>query len=95
MENIDKKECGCGMHQMGGCGCPGCHGGKHHLIKIILKIIIIILIFWCGFKLGDITGSIRGGYGREIGSQMMRGWNSNSNSVVTPSSGTPIPPATK
>src|ERR1035437_3109509 len=70
MENLDKKQCGdngcksscqggtCGeMHSMSGCG--GCHGGKHHLKKMILKLIIVILIFWCGFKLGEITGSIR------------------------------------
>jgi hypothetical protein len=71
MENMDKKECGgmcggscvtggCGM-KMGGCGC---HGGKHCLIKMILKLIIVILIFWCGFKLGSITGAIRAEYGR-------------------------------
>ena len=74
MENMNNKEsenvCGCECHggmnsammhsmhgmAMGGCGC---HGGKNYLIKTILKLIIIIIIFWCGFKLGEITGSIR------------------------------------
>ncbi len=89
MENVDKKEC------MGKCeevchenchgtsfmGIHGCHGGKcHHLVKVILKLVIIMLIFCFGFKLGSITGSFRnersegriqnrGGYG------MMRGYN--------------------
>jgi uncharacterized membrane protein len=64
MENVDKKPCECGMH--GPMGGHGCHGGKCHLIKMILKIFIIILIFWCGFKLGDITGSIKGEYGHRM-----------------------------
>jgi len=64
MDETNKKECGCGE---GKCDCGGkmghMHGccGKHHLVKIILKLIIVIIIFWCGFKLGMITGSIRGG----------------------------------
>jgi hypothetical protein len=69
MENMDKKE------GMGGCGC---HGGKCHLVKIILKIIIVILIFWSGFKLGVITGAIREEYGRGgYGGGMMRGYYNN------------------
>ena len=67
MDELNKKEeggkCGCGDS----CKCGGMdhmhHGccGKHHLVKMILKIFIVILIFWCGFKLGLISGSIRGG----------------------------------
>jgi len=104
MENMDKKQCGdacdckgschngmCGgFGQMGGCGC---HGGRHHhLIKVILKLFIVIIIFWCGFKLGVITGSIQAGYGRQIGnvSGMMRGYNY-SNGVLNSGSGTPTP----
>ena len=60
MENLDKKQCECGMHSAGSMmDCHGCHGGKHHLIKIILKLVILIIIFWCGFKLGEITGYIK------------------------------------
>jgi hypothetical protein len=83
MENLDKKEGAgaCGDSCKGACGaCPcamghmhGCHGGRHHLVKIILKLIIVIIIFWCGFKLGEITGSIRGQYGRTGSFQMIRG----------------------
>ncbi len=88
MENTEKK-CECGMHPMGPMGYHGCHGGKHHLIKIILKIIIVILIFWCGFKLGNITGSIRGeyGHGNRGGVQMMRGYN-NFNNIIPPNANT-------
>jgi len=83
MENLDKKVCG-------GCGCPcsgnceggscggmhhGCHGGKRHLVKMILKLFILIIIFWCGFKLGEMTGFIRGEYGRGTsGFGMMRSY---------------------
>ena len=95
MENLDKKQCGdngcksscqggtCGeMHSMSGCG--GCHGGKHHLKKMILKLIIVILIFWCGFKLGEITGSIRAEIGQTRGTSgwgMMRGYSNYSNNL--------------
>ena len=82
--NMDKPVCGgmcggscggCGgMHGMGGCGC---HGGKSHLMKVILKIVIMILIFWCGFKLGVMTGSLQAFYGGgmryETGYRMMNG----------------------
>ena len=73
MENTDKKVCGegckCGAcGNMGGMGCGGYHHGKFHLVKVILKLIIIILIFWCGFKLGAITGAIRA---EEYGHGMM------------------------
>lgn len=78
----------CGMSRMGMCG-HGCHGGKHHLVKMILKIIIVILIFWCGFKLGEMTGFIKAqsGYGtsQRGGFGMMRGYNNN---VVPPTSAT-------
>ena len=85
MENLDKKECCEGKHgamcMMGGHGC--CEG-RHHLVKIILKIVIIILIFWCGFRLGEITGYLRAsGYGNERANyKMMRGYDYYNNSGV-------------
>ncbi len=53
MENTDKKECSC----QGGCSCGmgymhGCHG-RYHLVRMILRIVIVILIFWCGYRLGN------------------------------------------
>jgi hypothetical protein len=96
MENMDKKECGCGE---GKCMCGGamghmhgCHG-KYHLVKVILKLVIIIIIFWCGFSLGQITGSIRAGYGRAGAGMMLRGgYNlpvNGGSTVVTPATPTP------
>ena len=96
MENMDKKTCGCSACQAGGscggaqpmCGGHGCCG-KHHLVKMILKIFIVILIFWCGFTLGQESGFIKATYGREMmkGSHqygmMQGGWNNYSNYVPT------------
>lgn len=58
MENMDKKQWG-DMESKDSCGCGMHHGGKHHLIKIILKLVIVIIIFWCGFQLGQMTGFIK------------------------------------
>ena len=107
MENFDKKQpednknvckscleggsC-CGMH----CG-HGFHGGGHHLVKIILKLFIIIIIFWCGFRLGEISGSIRGvnGWGMMNRNNwgMMGGYNYYKNlpSNVNGGTTTPVP----
>ena len=58
--------CKCWGHCHGMHGC--CHGGKYHLVRMILKMIIVILIFWAGFQIGQMTGYLRAGEGR-----MMRG----------------------
>ena len=50
----------------------GYHAGKHHLVKMILKLIIVMLIFWFGFSLGQMTGFIKAEGGRGM---MMRGGN--------------------
>ena len=88
----------CGMHSM--MMGHGCCGGRRHLVKIILKIVIVVLIFWCGFKLGEISGSIRTEYGgyRMGGFKMMQGgWNGyyDNTPISNPSAGTQLPPATK
>lgn len=85
MENVDKKECGekmmcdscsgCGMQKMDGC----CHG-KHYHKKMIMKLLVVIIIFACGFKLGELTGMLHSqyGYGMMRGGdsfRMMRGYN--------------------
>ena len=94
---MDKKVCGC-------AGACHCHGGVFHLMKVILKIFIMILIFWAGFKLGQESGFIRASYGREMmrgnyGYQMMgsSGWNNTDyNNIIppVPTQTTPITPAT-
>jgi hypothetical protein len=104
MENMDKKDgemCG-GCGHGGCCGgmghMHGCHGGRHHLLRIILKIFIVIIIFWCGFNLGEMVGSIRAEYGRgylnggDVG--MMRGYYySNNMQPANPNAGTTPTPA--
>lgn len=51
-------------------GC--CHGGKHILLRWILGIIILSMVFWLGFRLGEFKTYIRGGgdnygyYGRHM-----------------------------
>ncbi len=111
MENIDKKQCAvCGSGDCKGCGqggscCGsmmghgcGCHGhGRHHLVKVILKLIIIIIIFSCGLKLGEMIGYIKAeGHGTsESGFGMMRGGWGNYSNVVNPSGVTPATPASK
>jgi len=94
MENMDKKECGdvCKNSSCSGCcggmgcmhGMHGCCGRKRHLLKIILKIVIVIIIFSCGFKLGEMTGIIRAEYGRVNNFGMMRYTNLPVNGVQVP-----------
>jgi hypothetical protein len=107
MENIDKK-CGCSACQAGGscggaqpmCGGHGCCG-KHHLVKMILKIFIVILIFWCGFTLGQEAGFIKATYGREMmrggyqqyGMMQSGGWNNDSLNNIPPTAAPVITPA--
>jgi hypothetical protein len=99
--NMEKKNCACGGSCGGNCGggcgmqMHGCHSGKYHLMKMILKIVIIILIFWCGFKLGEMTGFVRAEYGRGTmmdggGFGMMRGGYSG-NGMMNPGTGTATP----
>ena len=86
MENIDKKQCGDMCKESDHSACcggighmQGCHGGKCHLVKMILKIIIVILVFFFGFKIGVMTGYLQAGYGRGVIGEnnfgMMRGFN--------------------
>ena len=106
MENVEKKcegkyegqcgQCQGGCHGMAFMGAHGCHGGKcHHLLKIILKLIIIMMIFCFGFKLGVITGSLRGnGEGRTFnrgGYGMMQGYRSSNLEFNNVGGGTQIP----
>ncbi len=70
MEN-DTKQCG-------GCGSMTCKGNcgyshsKHHTMHMILKVLLLALVFMCGFKLGMITGYI--GHGYERGGMMRGGY---------------------
>ena len=101
MENMEKGTCGCGHSCAGGsCGgmqMHGCHGGRHYLLKVILKLIILALIFMFGFSLGQMTGFIKAGDTREImrdgnyGEGMIRGYSNYSGQTVPPTTATPTP----
>jgi hypothetical protein len=96
MENIDKKNCdmcghSCAGGSCGGCGMQmhGCHGGRHHIVRMILKLILVALIFCFGFNLGQMTGFIKAEYGRGLvggvnnyGYGMMRGYNYNATPIT-------------
>lgn len=71
----------------GNCDCMhGWHGGRHHLLRMLLKLIIVMLIFWFGFHLGQVYGFIRAGYGLGMTGNnnwgMMRGNNFNGGTGV-------------
>jgi len=100
MENMDKKVCsGCGNSS---CTCGGAmgancmhgfhHHGKYGLMRMILKIVIVILIFWCGFKLGNIVGYVRAESGR--GAMMQRSFSNNGGYGMMPGGYSNIPPTT-
>ena len=88
MENTEKKEIMEGSKCCGGCGMGSCfcgHGyGKMRLlflVRILVTLIIPIIVFWCGFRLGVLQGSffgreyntrsimMQGGYGNVYGGQ--------------------------
>ena len=68
---------------MGSCGCGCCHGGKMRLIfllRVLVMIIILMVVFLCGFKLGSLRTSfnreyrgypmmLQGGYGNASSGQ--------------------------
>ena len=77
-----------------GCEC-GCHGGvcggmwgHHHWGHMIIKLFIVLFIFWAGVQFGELkaavdnftAGGMGGGYGHNVYYQsagqdgMMGGW---------------------
>jgi hypothetical protein len=82
MKNQNRPEgCKCWMHDGSCCGmCAGCHGwhgGAWMLVRIVLAIVIVIVVFALGVKLGEFKADIsnmigwHGGYSG--GYQMMMG----------------------
>ena len=47
MEKLDKN----GHHE--GCRCMGC-GSHKHVWHWVVKLLILIIVFWVGFKLGEL-----------------------------------------
>jgi hypothetical protein len=52
--------------RMGSCSCgSGCGYGKMrflYLLRILVTLIILIIVFWCGFRLGALRASFGRGY---------------------------------
>ena len=69
--------CG-GMHE--GCGCSCCggwgwHGRRHHHgFHILVKIVILVLVFWAGMQFGELRSFTRGGMMRGDQGAMMGGY---------------------
>lgn len=82
MDNMDNKDikngnpegCQCGWctWRRGGWGC----GGRWSWLRLLIGIVILIFVFWAGFKLGELKGSLEGygwygGNGRHSPGYMM------------------------
>ncbi len=56
------------------------HGycGKYHGARVLLKIALVVIIFWLGFTFGRMVGFLGGNYGYHMyggpGYDMMRGY---------------------
>ena len=62
---------GCNCGGMRGCGYGWCRGGRHHLMKIAIGLIVLAVTFWAGVKIGELKAYLSGaGYGGRYG--MMR-----------------------
>ena len=85
MENMNKgngtNDCNYCGGRHGWYGCKGdWGGGKYFLIKCLLALLLLIIVFCGGFKLGMIVGYIGGGYGQTgYPSMMNRNWDKNYN----------------
>jgi len=43
------------------CGCCCVHGGKMRLVfllRVLVMVVILMVVFWCGFCLGCLRGSL-------------------------------------
>jgi len=57
MKKGERCLCGCDGSGMG-CACGWHHG--HTLFRLLIGVILLILVFWFGVKLGELRESIRG-----------------------------------
>jgi hypothetical protein len=65
-----------------GCKNPGCQCdnvwagrcGHHRITHLIIKVLAIGLIFWCGVQLGEVSGRF---HHRHHGYQMMQSYGGN------------------
>lgn len=60
-------QCLCGCDGSGvGCACGWHHG--HTLFRILIGVILLVIVFWFGVKLGELREIVRGGFGDGYGS---------------------------
>ena len=86
--NMENNTCEGGKCNGGGCdGCGSCHGNmmshgccggkKCHLVKMIIRIVIIVIIFCVGIQIGELKSMMRSNnFG---GRNMMWSYNSGPN----------------
>lgn len=68
---VSGKTCVCGTPCACGCGCGWAHG--HRAFRVILGIVILLVVFWIGVKVGEVKMAlelnsgygIQGGYSNE------------------------------
>lgn len=80
------KTCACGY----GCGCGWAHG--HHIFRVVLAIVIVLVVFWIGMKVGEVRTMLGeygygGGYGWHHAYPMQGYYQDGS---VTPANGSPM-----
>jgi hypothetical protein len=51
--------CGASMSN----GCHGCGHMKYHVLRWALGLIIILVVFWVGLKIGEFKGQFEGQWG--------------------------------
>jgi hypothetical protein len=77
--------CGCGAS----LGYPGFR--RHRVIRIVIALVIAIIIFWVGVKVGEFKtvfeSHFRGGYGSH---QMMRGGYYGGGHMMMPGQAVPV-----
>ncbi len=63
----------CRCSNMRGSMCGWCTGRKHHVLKWVLGLVIVMTAFWAGVKLGEIKERLEMAWYPYL-HPMMRGW---------------------
>jgi hypothetical protein len=54
----------CGKTCTCGCGCGWAHG--HRAFRVVLAIVIALVVFWIGVKVGEVKMALQTNSGREF-----------------------------
>ncbi len=63
----------CQGHHMFGSMCPGCYGRKHYILRWFLGIVILLIAFSFGVKVGEVKSLL--GNNSYIPAMMKGYWN--------------------